>query len=236
MSQFSLDAYLYHSKKKIPLMHKLSMLTFAEKMIRGGYTHVGTKRVAEANNKYMLKPLYDENKESNYICSLDVNALYPSVMQEHLPHGNYKWLKFKDQEEIYNKIINTEDDAGTGYILEGDFYFTEDIQDYFKEFVPCPENIEAPYNYFSNYQKQVAQKTEYKTNKKKLIASFLPHKNYIMHYRMFKFLHSKGVKVIIKKVLSFKLEQKIERGEDLSSEAAGTHALTPLAAISQSSG
>jgi hypothetical protein len=203
MSQFSLDAYLYYSKKKIPLMHKLSMLTFAEKMIRGGYTHVGTKRVAEANNKYMLKPLYDENKESNYICSLDINALYPTVMQEYLPDGNYQWLKFKDQEEIYNKIINTDDNAETGYILEGDFYFEESCHDYFREFVPCPQTIEAPYNHFSDYQKEVAKKTEYKANKKKLIASLLPHINYVMHYRMLKFLHSKGVKVIIKKVLSF---------------------------------
>jgi hypothetical protein len=202
MSQFSLDAYLYYSKKKIPLIHKLSMLTFVEQSIRGGYCHVG-QRVAKANNPYMLKPLYKEEEETSYIVPLDINALYPTAMTEYLPDGNYKWLNFKNQEEIYNKIINTEDDSSTGFLIQCDFEFDESTHDYLKEFVPCPENIEPPINHFSDYQNEIAKHTEYKPNKKKLIASLLPHKNYIMHYRLFKFLHSKNIKPVIKKVLSF---------------------------------
>ncbi len=47
-----------------------------EKSKRGGFTFVGAKRYAKANNKQMGVANYDPKIESSYITYVDANNLY----------------------------------------------------------------------------------------------------------------------------------------------------------------
>ena len=75
-------------------------------------------------------------------------------MSEALP---YKDIQFSDNTSL-ETILATPDDATTGYILEVDLSFPEELHDKFKEFPPCPENVAPRDEWLSDYQKHIAEK------------------------------------------------------------------------------
>ena len=56
-------------------------------------------------------------------------------------------------------VINTSDDAETGYIVTVDFEFDREIHSKLKEFPPAPENIKPDIEWFSHFQKQIGIRT-----------------------------------------------------------------------------
>ena len=79
------QAALKKTKEKLDLLTGISMLLMAEKGIRGGICNA-IYWYTEAINKYMND--YDENKESSYIISWEVNNLYGCAMSQKLPVNN----------------------------------------------------------------------------------------------------------------------------------------------------
>ena len=119
-----------------------------EKSKRGGLTFVGAKRYAKANNKHMGEN-YDPEKESSYIAYVDANNLYGWAMVQPLPYKDIKFVPCPPtsdtvSEETYSAtlrtssepnpatlqtvwsetflttILQTPDDAETGYFAEVD--------------------------------------------------------------------------------------------------------------------
>jgi len=194
------DAMLLKTGVKLEQISDIKILDIIERQKRGGLCFVGSKRYVQANNRYT--ETFNKDLPENYIIYLDANNLYGWAMSEALP---YKDIKFSNETTLEN-ILKTEDEGDTGYILEVDLLFPEELHDKFKQFPPCPENIAPCDDWLSDYQKEIAKKNNIKTTScKKLIPHLYEHKNYCIHYRNLKFVHELGVKINkIHNIISFK--------------------------------
>jgi len=193
------DSMLLKTKVELELITDPEILTMIEKAKRGGLTFVGSKRHVKANNKYMGDS-FNPKKENSYISYIDANNLYGCSMSEPLPFKNIKFEKSID----LKTILETSDDNETGYFVEADLDFPPELHDKFKMFPPCPEPLVPNVDDFSDYQKELMEITKSKANYEKLIPHLKKHTNYVLHYRNLKFIHELGVKVEIKRVISFK--------------------------------
>ena len=167
------DACLKLTKQELQLLTDYDKLMMFEQGIRGGMSHI-SKRYAEANNKYMKD--FDKTKPSIFIQYLDVNGLYSWAMMQKLPTHGFKWIDV-DIPKV-EKLLKKKD-TRKGYIFEVDL---EDPQSLWKEhndYPLAPERLKI-------------------NGVDKFISSFLPKKNYVVHYRNLKQYLKMGL--VLKKV------------------------------------
>ena len=175
---------------------------------------VGSKRYVQANKRYI--DTFNEDLPENYIIYLDANNLYGWAMSEALP---YKDIQFSNNTSL-ETILATPDDATTGYILEVDLSFPEELHDKFKEFPPCPENVAPRDEWLSDYQKHIADKNNIKTTScNKLVPHLYPHEKYCIHYRDLKCVHNLGVKINkVHNIISFRQKKWLKSYIDFNTE------------------
>ena len=155
------DACLKLTRQELELLTDYNMLMMFEKGIRGGITHI-SKRYAEANNKYMKD--FDKTKPSTYIHCLDANNLYGYAMSQKLPTHGFKWIDV-DVPKV-EKLLNKKD-TKIGYIFEVDLEYPSSLWKEHNDYPLAPDRIKL-------------DKVE------KLVSSFLPKKNYVVHYKSLK--------------------------------------------------
>ena len=194
------DACLKLTKQELELLTDYDMLMMFEKGIRGGMTHI-SKRYAEANNKYMKD--FDKTKPSTFILYLDANALYSWAMTQKLPTHGFKWLEL-DVTKV-EKLLKKKD-TKIGYIFEVDLEYPSSLWEAHNDYPLAPDRIKLG-------------KVE------KLVSSFLPKKNYVVHYKSLKQYIEMGM--ILKKVhrgikfyQSCWMEPYIRKNTDLRKEAS----------------
>ena len=185
---------------RIELITDPTILDIIERSKRGGQTFVGSKRYVKANNKHLAG--YGPATKSTYLLYLDANNLYGWAMIQPLP---YKYIKFNKKITIY-EILETDDNADTGYILEVNISFPQEIHDRLKQLPPCPETIIPIEDWLSQFQKELKIKTKRKGTRAKLIPHFHKHLNYCMHYRLLKYVVNEiGVQIdTVHNVVEFK--------------------------------
>ena len=167
------DACLKVTKQELHLLKDYDMLMMFEQGIRGGISHI-SKRYAEANNKYMKD--FDETKSSSFIQYLDANNLYGWAMSQKLPTHGFKWMDVNISSVL--KLLEKKD-TNRGYIFEVDLDYPKSLWKSHNDYPLAPEKVKI-------------DKTE------KLICSFLPKKNYVIHYKNLKQYLEEGM--ILKKV------------------------------------
>ena len=172
---------------ELELITDPKILDIFERSKRGGLTFVGSKRYAKANNKHIAG--YDPNTKSAYLLYLDANNLYGWAMVQALPYKNIKLSNDTKLEDI----LNTTDEAETGYMVEIDLSFKQEIHEKLKQMPPCPESLIPKEEWFSEYQKLVKTETKSNTKCQKLVPHLHEHKNYCIHYRNLKFIEKLGV-------------------------------------------
>ena len=128
---------------ELELITDPKILDIFERSKRGGLTFVGAKRYVKANNHHMVG--YDPKTKSTYLMYLDANNLYGWSMVQALP---YKDIKF-NKEITIDEILQTEDDAETGYTVEVDLSFPQEIHERLKQLPPCPETRAPDEAWFS---------------------------------------------------------------------------------------
>ena len=69
----------------------------------------------------------------------------------------YKDLRF-DRTSSLRKILNTPDDGPVGYIIEVDFEFPVELHDKFREYLPAPQTKAPDIEWFSDFQRKLAEK------------------------------------------------------------------------------
>ena len=138
------------------------MLMMLERGIRGGITHI-SRRYAEANNKYMVN--YNPDKPSTYIQYLDANNLYGWAMSQPLPTHGFKWMKNLTVDSVIDLLEKRK--SNKGYIFEVDLVYPRKLWKSHNDYPLAPERM-------------VVNGVE------KLIGSFKPRKNYVVHYRNLK--------------------------------------------------
>ena len=167
------DACLKLTKQELKLLTDYDMLMMFEKGIRGGISHI-SKRYAEANNKYMKE--FDKTKPSTFIQYLDANNLYGWAMSQKLPTHGFKWMDVNIPSVL--KLLEKKD-TKQGYIFEVDLEYPSSLWKEHNGYPLAPDRIKL-------------DKVE------KLVSSFLPKKNYVVHYRHLKQHLEMGL--ILKKV------------------------------------
>ena len=155
------------------------MYLFVEKGLRGGSSSI-CKRYSKADNKYMKN--YDPTKPSKHRTYLDENNLQRWAMSGHLPYGGFTCLKNVDNFNV-NSISGN---ISTGYILEVNHEYPEELQKLHNDYPLVPEKLAIPYEMLSNYCKKIADKYRIKVgNVKKLIPNLGDKNNYIPNYKKF---------------------------------------------------
>ena len=94
-----------------------------------------------------------------------------------LPYDSFKWVDEKD----FGDILKKSDATGpTGFIFEVDLEYPSSLHDDHSQFPFVPETMSIDEDMLSPYSKSKLCTSNYKA--KKLIASFRPRKNYVIHF------------------------------------------------------
>ncbi|KAK6998843.1 hypothetical protein BgiMline_008450 [Biomphalaria glabrata] len=159
---------------------------------------------SEANNLTMseITNKFDKTKRK-WIIYLDANNLYGWAMSQPLPLKDFKWLTEEDISSL--DINNISDDAETGYILEVDLEYPEELHDQHNDFPLAPEKINLTKEMLSPYCKTLLDKFHLKEpGGDKLIPNLMNKEKYVVHYRTLKLYLKLGMKLTkVHRVISF---------------------------------
>ena len=97
-------------------------------------------RYAKANNKYMMN--FDKNVPSSYLEYLDANNLYGWAMSQKLPVNDFEWIETNDLSTFNENVIkNYDENSDTGYILEVDVEYPENLHKLHRDLPFLPERM-----------------------------------------------------------------------------------------------
>ena len=119
--------YKYGLGAQLPLLACPTMLALTRRMIRGGVSSA-VKRLARTDDTHTL--VY-----------LDANSLYPHVMKDDFPCGNFELIPPPPVGEIMQWMQHELEYRGKGAIFEVDLAYPPDIGEYTKDYPFCPEHI-----------------------------------------------------------------------------------------------
>ena len=202
----SWDALLKHTDIKLELLTDCNMYLFIEKGMRGGIS-TEMQRYAKANNPYLN--VYDPEKETSYILYLDANNLYGWAMSQPLPVGNFRWMrKMPTEKQIMSWQVNRK----TGFILEVDLEYPQELHDKHNNYPLAPETTQVPGDWYSPYQQDLARELGLTKDKtEKLLLTLRDKKNYVIYHRNLQLYLSLGMSLKkVHSVLAFDQEDWIE--------------------------
>ncbi|KAL4100902.1 hypothetical protein QTP88_020927 [Uroleucon formosanum] len=154
---FSFDAMLKYSIK-LELLSDYEMLLMFENGIRGGLTQA-SMRYAKSNNE--RTPDYNPRDPKSWLVYQDCNNLYGWAMSQCMPYGGFNWV-----EPSLAGLEDLNDTSPIGRIYEVDIAYPEELHDKHSDLPFLPQNS-IPSG----------------SKVRKLMATFKPKKNYIVHYR-----------------------------------------------------
>ena len=139
---------------------------FFERGMRGGVRYIN-KRSSEACKNVNI--LY-----------LDMNNLYGCAMRQYLPISNFEWVK--NIHKIEQKLMNIKHNCSTGYVLEVDLEYPQELHDIHNDYPLAPEKINIPREWLSKYCLKNASVHNITTGTiKKLVPNLMNKNNYVIH-------------------------------------------------------
>ena len=193
LPNFAWDAMLLKTGVTLDLIYDEELYKMVERGLRGGMCQV-SKRLAEANNKYMGDD-YDETKPSSYINYLDANNLYGLAMCQKLPYKDIKFVEGFTEEDIKNWS-----DLSIGFILDVDLEYPKELHDKHIDYPLAPEIMNVTSDMLSEKQKEIYK--AYHHNKepadektKKLILNVNDKENYVLHIKILKYYFETRIKI-----------------------------------------
>ena len=196
LPSLSWDALLKSTKIKLDQIADPEVYLFLENSIRGGVSMI-SKRYARANNP--LVEGYDETKPTSYLVYLDANNLYGWAMQQSLPQSDFRFLS--DEEISQLNIDKVDDNSSTGYILEVDLTYPQELHDSHNCYPLAPEKLKIKPEMLSQYSKELREGQVFT---EKLVPNLMDKTSYVLHYRNLKYYKECGLIVTkIHRVLAF---------------------------------
>ena len=178
------------SNIKLELLTDCNMYLFIEKGMRGGIS-TEMQRYAKANNPYLHD--YDPDKETSYILYLVANNLYGWAMSQPLPVDNFRWMRKMPTEK---QIMSWQVKRKTGFILEVDLEYPQELHDKHNSYPLAPETTQLPEDWYSPYQKELARELGLSKDKtEKLLLTLKDKENYVIHYRNLQLYLSLGMRL-----------------------------------------
>ena len=158
--------------------------------MRGGVSYINKRYIEASKNKHILY--------------LDMNNLYRQAMSQYLPYANFKWVK--DINKIEQKLMNIKSNSSTGYVLEVDLEYPQELHDIHNDYPLAPEKINIPKEWLSDYCLKIANAHNITTGTvKKLVPNLMNKNNYVIHYRNLQQCLELGMKFNkIHRILKFK--------------------------------
>ena len=120
---------------------------------------------------------------------------------QNLPYADFKWVKNIDK--IEQKLAKIKSNSSTGYILEVDLEYPQELHDIHNDYPLAPEKINIPKEWLSDYSLKIASVHNITTGTvTKLVPNLMNKNNYVIHYRNFQQCLMKLKK--IRRILKFK--------------------------------
>ncbi|XP_042149468.1 uncharacterized protein LOC121837740 [Ixodes scapularis] len=182
----SLACALEQTEVKLELLDDVDAYLFIEAGLRGGIVQCAIRNTrADVSGT----ACFNQNTVVSQILDVDVNGLYASTMRQHLPCADFRWL---DRAEIDALHLQPE-----GYILDVDLDYPRELHDSHADFPLAPEERGVPFEWLSPCQKALVEKFHLpqRESKRKLLLTFYPKRNYIIHYRNLKLYLEMGLKL-----------------------------------------
>ena len=178
----SLDLMLKYTGVKIELIRDIRIFDYVNSSILGGIC------IASQNI---------ENDENGVISSSDIASLYPYIMTKKLPIGNYRLINYFNR----NRCLDSEYSC----LLNCEVYTTDKVRNnsILKQLPALISKTSIKYNDLSEFQRKNL-KNNYKSSEK-LITHLGYDKNCFISFEMYEMMISLGYKIVIKKILEYKL-------------------------------
>ena len=175
-SSLSLDLMLKYTGIKIELISDISIFDYINSYILGG-TCIASQNIADDKN--------------GIISSCDIASLYPYVMTQKLPIGNYRLIKYFNR----NRYL----DSDYSCLLNVEIYTTDKVKNnsILKQFPALVSKTSIKYDDLSEFQRKNL-KNNYKSSEK-LITHLGYDKNSYISFEMYEMMISLGYKIVIKK-------------------------------------
>ena len=201
------DAALKMTGVCLDLISDPLMYNFYEAGLRGGVSMI-SKRYSEANNPYVD----DYNPEK------DANNLYGGVMRMPLPTGMFRWLS---NGEISDFDVNKISDGKTGYTLEVDLTYPDNLHDSHNCYPLAPEYKVVMEKELSPYNEKIWESLFGKKKRgkySKLVPTLEDKKDCVLHYRNLTMYLDLGLKCTkIHRILEFRQEPWLQPYIDFNS-------------------
>ena len=117
------DAMLKMTKFELEKINDPDKYMSSEQGMRGGVSYINKR--------------YSEVSKNKHILYLDMNNLYGDAMSQYLPYANFKWVK--NINKIKQKLMNIKNNSSTGYILEVDLEYPQELHDIHNDYPLAPE-------------------------------------------------------------------------------------------------
>ena len=109
-------------------MRESDKYMFFKHGMRGGVCYINKK--------------YGEASKNKHILYFDMNNLYGCAMRQYLPISNFEWVK--NIHKIEQKLMNIKHNCSTGYVLEVDLEYPQELHDIHNDYPLAPEKINIP--------------------------------------------------------------------------------------------
>ena len=129
--------------------------------------------------------------------------------------------------------MNIKSNSSTGYILQVDLKYPQELHDIHNDYPLAPEKINIPKEWLSDYCLKIANAHNITTGKvKKLAPNLMNKNNYVIHYRNFQIYLELGMTLKkIHRILKFKqkdwmkpyIDFNTERRKEANNEADKNH-------------
>ena len=177
----SLDLMLKYTGVKIELIRDISIFDYVNSSILGGIC-IASQNITDDKN--------------GIISSCDIASLYPYIMAQNLPIGNYRFIKYFNR----NRYL----DGEYSCLLNCEVYTIDKVKNnsIFKKFPALISKTSIKYNDLSEFQRKNL-KENYESSKK-LITHLGYDKNCYISFEMYEMMISLGYEIRIKKILEYK--------------------------------
>ena len=177
----SLDLMLKYTGVKIELIRDINIFDYVNSSILGGIC-IASQNIADDKN--------------GIISSCDIASLYPYVMTQNLPIGNYKFVKFFNR----NRYLDSEYSC----LLNCEVYTTDKVKNnsILKQFPALISKTSIKYDDLSEFQRKNL-KENYESSEK-LITHLGYDKNCFISFEIYEIMISLGYKIVVKKILEYK--------------------------------
>ena len=118
---------------------------------------------------------YSETSKNKHILYLDMNNLYECAMRQYLPISNFK--RVKNIDKIEQKLMKIKNNSSTGYVLEIDLEYSQELHDIYNDYPLAPEKNNIPKEWLSDYCLKSANVHNITTRTVKKLEPNLMNKN-----------------------------------------------------------